>query len=49
MESEEQHNKIKELEARVEMLELFSHPPIGWEERIKNLEKSIKNLFNKEK
>ena len=41
--------KLKELEARVEMLELYSHPPIGWEKRIDNLEKAIKNLFNKEK
>ena len=39
----------KKLEARIEMLELYSHPPIGWEERIKNLEKSMKKLFNKEK
>ena len=49
MESEQQHKKIKELESRIEMLELYSHPPIGWEERIKKLEKLIKNLFNKEK
>ena len=49
MESEQQHKKIKELETRIEMLELYSHPPIGWEKRIDNLEKAIKNLFNKEK
>ena len=49
MESEQQHKKIIELESRIEMLELYSHPPIGWEKRIENLEKSIKSLFNKEK
>ena len=46
MESEEQHNKIKELEARVEMLELFSHPPIDWQKRIESLEDSYIRLYD---
>tara|TARA_Y100001963_G_scaffold116187_1_gene161390 strand:- start:325 stop:468 length:144 start_codon:yes stop_codon:yes gene_type:complete len=41
MESE----KIDELEARIEMLELYSHPPIDWERRIKNLEKMLKKII----
>ena len=42
----EQQEKIEILERRIEMLELFSHPPNDWEKRIKSLEGAYIRLYD---
>ncbi len=50
---EQPEQKIDNLEKRVRKLELFSHPPVDWEQKIKSLEDSYMKLYdlikNKEK
>ena len=43
---EQPEQKIENLERRVKRLELFSHPPVNWEQKIKSLEDSIIKLYN---
>ena len=46
MESEEKIKRLERLERRIEKLELFSHPPIDWEKRMKYLEDSYMELYD---
>ena len=46
MESEERVKKFERLERRIEKLELFSHPPIDWKNRIKYLEDAYMKLYD---
>jgi uncharacterized coiled-coil protein SlyX len=38
---------LKGLEERIEALEEDSHPPVGWEEKIRRLEAEMKHLYEK--
>ena len=42
----ESEKRITNLERRIEKLELFSHPPIDWKNRIKYLEDAYMRLYD---
>ena len=46
MESEEKIKRLQRIERRIENLELFSHPPIDWRQRIKYLEDAYMRLYD---
>ena len=43
---EQSEQKINNLERRVKKLELFSHPLVNWEQKIKSLEDSYMKLYD---
>ena len=46
MESEKEIRRLDRIERRVEKLELFSHPPVDWRQRIKYLEDAYMKLYD---
>ena len=42
----EQKERLNDLERRIEKLELNSHPPQGWEDRIELLYKKYMKLYD---
>ena len=38
---------LKELEERIESLEMMAHPPVAWEEKIKQIREELDHLYEK--
>jgi hypothetical protein len=47
MKSEEELRKYRDLEERVENLEMMAHPPVEWETKIKRIRKELDLLHKK--
>ena len=43
---EQREKRLKELERRIEHLELVAHAPVNWENKIKSLEDAYNRLYD---